>query len=162
LTLITDRANGSAARLSAALPGLVIEARTVAGAGVRTAALRADLRALDAGSGKWRAEGRVVFPAGLAGATTITAFIQPEGSSGFLEWGAVEVRADSTRMAAETPREASFMIDLELPLGGAVVLQLPHENGQHDVTAQFVVRPKPRVLKVLQIGDISEPLARAL
>jgi uncharacterized protein YegL len=158
LTLITDGADGSAARLSAALPGLAVEARTIAGAGARTATLRAALRALDPGSGKWRVEGRVAFPPGSSGATTVTAFVQPEGSSGFLEWGAVEVRADLTR----TPREASFVIDLELPRGGAVVLQLPRDAGQHDVTAQFVVRPNPRVLKILQIGDVSEPLTRAL
>jgi Mg-chelatase subunit ChlD len=163
LTLITDGADGGAARLAAALPDVVIETRTIAGAGGRNAALRAELHALDAGAGTWRAEGTVAFSPGFAGPTTVTALVQPRGSSGFLEWGSVEVRADPARAAAPgSPREATFVLDLEMPLGGAVVLRLPHDTGPQDDTAQFVVRPKPRVLKILQLGGVNDPLTRAL
>src|SRR5262249_43464284 len=108
-------------------------------------------------------EGTVAFSPGFAGPTTVTAWVQPEGSSGFLEWGNVEVRLDPTRVAVPgRPQEAPFVLDLELPRGGAIVLQLPHDSGPQDDTAQFVIHPKPRVLKVLQLGGVSEPLTRAL
>jgi hypothetical protein len=163
LTLVTDGVGGGAARLSAALPGVAIETRTINGAGGPNAALRAELRALDASAGKWRAEGSVLFSPGFAGPTTVTAFIQPEGSGGFLEWGSVEVRAEAAHaVTSGSPQEASFALDLEVPLGGVVVLRLPHDSGPQDDIAQFVVRPKPRVLKILQLGVVSEPLTRAL
>jgi uncharacterized protein YegL len=163
ITLITDGVEDGAARLAAALPDVVIEVRTVAGAGGRNAELRAELGALDAGAGKWRAEGTVAFSPGFAGPTTVTAWVQPEGSSGFLEWGRVEVRPDPTRMAGPgRPQEAPFALDLEVPLGGAVVLRLPHDSGPQDDSAQFVIRAKPRTLKILQLGGVSEPLTRAL
>src|SRR6185295_7146943 len=68
LTLITGNPE-RAGPLAAALPHLVVEARTTAGAGGRNAGLRADLRAVDANAGKWRAEGSVTFSPGFAGAT---------------------------------------------------------------------------------------------
>jgi len=43
-----------------------------------------------------------------------------------------------------------------------VVLRLPEDSGPHDNAVNFVVRPKPRALKVLQLGTVSEPLTRAL
>src|SRR5207253_770954 len=57
LTLITDGASGGAERLSAAFPGVTVETRLIADTGSRNAGLSAELRALDAGAGKWRAEG---------------------------------------------------------------------------------------------------------
>jgi Mg-chelatase subunit ChlD len=162
LTLVTDGVSGGAARLSAALPDLAIETRTIAGTGGRHAALRADVRALDAKAGKWRAEGSVAFSAGFAGTTTVTALVQPEGSSGFLEWGSVEVSADAARNPAGGPAEASFVLELELPVAGVIVLRLPPDGGPHDNIVQFAVRPKPRMLKILQVGAVSEPLTRAL
>ena len=163
LTLITDRANGGAERLSAALPGVTVETRGIAGAGGHNAGLHAELRSLDASAGKWRAEGTVTFSPGFAGATTVTALVQPDGSDGFLEWGSVEVRADAARAAVPGGvTEATFALDLELRVAGAVVLRLPEDSGPQDNAVQFVVRPKPRALKILQLGAVSEPLTRAL
>jgi uncharacterized protein YegL len=162
LTLITDGVDGGAARLSEALPGVKIETRIIAGASGRSAALRAELRAIDASAGKWRAEGSVTFPPGFAGATTVTALVQPGGSDGFLEWGSVEVRADAARAGApgDFP-EATFTLELELRVAGAIILRLPDESGLRGTAVQFVVRPKPRALKILQLGAVSEPLTRA-
>src|SRR5205085_1781799 len=90
-------------------------------------------------------------------------FVQPGGSDGFLEWGSVEVGADAARAAAPSGvTEAPFALDLELPVAGAVVLRLPDDSGPHDNAVHFVVRPKPRALKILQVGAVSEPLTRAL
>jgi len=163
ITLITDGASGGAERFSATLPGMTVETRIIAGAGGRNARLHAELRALDASAGKWRAEGTVTFSPGFAGATTVTAFFRPDGSDGFLEWGSLDVRAD----AARTPvpggfAEATFALDLDLPIAGALVLRLPEDNGPLANSVQFVVHPKPRALKILQLGAVSEPLARAL
>jgi uncharacterized protein YegL len=163
LTLITDGTGNGAEQLSTVLAGVRVETRIVAGSGGRNAGLRAELRALDASAGKWRAEGSVMFSPGFAGATTVTAFVQPDGSDGFLEWGTVEVRADAARAAAPSGvTKASFALDLELPVAGAVVLRLPDDSGPHDNAVHFVVRPKPRALKILQVGAVSEPLTRAL
>src|SRR5205085_4130608 len=123
----------------------------------------AELRALGASAGTWRVEGSVIFFPGFAGATTLTAFVQPDGSYGFLEWGTVEARADAARAAAPSGvTEAPFALDFELPVAGAVVLRLPDDSGPHGNAGQFVVRPKPRALKILQVGAVSEPLTRAL
>jgi uncharacterized protein YegL len=163
LTVITDGVDSGAARLSEAFPGVAVETRVIAGAGGGSAALRAELRAIDASAGKWRAEGSVTFSPGFAGATTVTALVQPDGSDGFLEWGSVEIRADATRAGApgDFP-EATFALDLELRVAGAIILRLPDEGWLRDTAVQFVVRPKPRVLKILQLGAVSEPLTRAL
>src|SRR5262249_25035726 len=151
------------ARLSEALPGVAIETRIIAGAGSRGAALRAELRAIDASAGKWRAEGSVTFSPGFAGTTTVTALVQPEGSEGFLEWGSVEVRADAASAGAPgDSAEAAFALELEVRVAGAIILRLPDHSGPHDTAVQFVVRPKPRVLKILKLGAVSEPLTRAL
>ena len=163
LTLITDGANGGAEQLSGPLASVTVETLIVAGSGGANAGLRADLRALDAGAGRWRAEGSVTFSPGFAGATTVTALVQPDGSDGFLEWGSVEVRADTVR--AEAPGSVgavSFTLDLDLRTPGAVVLRLPDDGTPQDNAVQFVVRPEPRTLKILLLGGASEPLARAL
>src|SRR5262249_5278518 len=119
--------------------------------------------AIDATAGKWRAEGSVTFPPGFAGTTTVTALFQPDGSEGFLEWGRVEVRVDGARAGTTggSP-EATFTLELELRVAGAIILQPPDKRGLRDTAVQFVVRPKPRVLKILQLGAVSEPLTRAL
>jgi uncharacterized membrane protein len=163
LTVITDGADSGAERLSKTFSGVTVETRIIAGAGARNAALRADLRALDASIGKWRAEGSVSFSPGFTGATRVTAFVQPAGSDGFLEWGSVDVRPDAARAAEPGGiAETTFALDLELRVAAAVVLRLPDDSGPQDNAVQFVVRPKPRALKVLQLGAASEPLARAL
>ena len=55
-----------------------------------------------------------------------------------------------------------FALDLDLRSPGAVVLRLTDAGGPLGRSRQFVVRPQPRVLKVLQLGPVSEPLTRAL
>jgi Mg-chelatase subunit ChlD len=161
LTLITDRADP--ARLSAAVPGVTVEVRTVGGTVAPNAALHAGLHAIDAAGGKWRAEGNVAFPPGFAGSTTVTALVQPDGSAGFLQWGSVAV-APPGGIAAGPERSgvAPFALDLDLRVPSVVVLRLPDDSGPHDNAVNFVVRPKPRALKVLQLGAVSEPLTRAL
>jgi Mg-chelatase subunit ChlD/uncharacterized membrane protein len=160
LTLITDRADPT--RLSATLPDVSVEMHIVGGRAAPNAMLDATLRAVDAPGGKWRAEGRVVFSPGFAGSTVVTALVQPDGSDGFLQWGSVEVAPPAgTAAAAGQPAAATFTLDLDLRAPSAVVLRLPDDSGPHDNSAHFVVRPKPRVLKVLQLGPLSEPLARA-
>jgi uncharacterized protein YegL len=163
LTLITDGVDNGAARLAGALPGVAVETRVIAVVRSGSAALRAELRAIDASAGKWRAEGSVTFPQGFASTTTVTALVQLDGSDGFLEWGSVEVRADAARAGApgDSP-ETSFALELELRGAGAIILRLPDDGGLRDIAVQFVVRPEPRVLKILQLGTVSEPLSRAL
>jgi Mg-chelatase subunit ChlD/uncharacterized membrane protein len=161
LTLITGSADS--ARLSAALPGVTVEVRTVGGMAAPNAALHAGLRAVDAPAGKWRAEGSVTFPPGFAGSTTVTALVQPDGSEGFLQWGSVAVTPPGGAAAApERSSTATFALDLDLRVPSVVVLRLPDDSGPHDNAVNFVVRPKPRPLKVLQLGAMSEPLKRAL
>src|SRR5262245_10266087 len=67
LTLITDSVDRGAARLSDALPGVAVETRVIAGATGGSGALRAELHAIDATAGKWRAEGSVTFSPGFTG-----------------------------------------------------------------------------------------------
>jgi von Willebrand factor type A domain/Aerotolerance regulator N-terminal len=161
LTLITDRADP--ARLSAALPGVTVEVRTVGGTVAPNAALHAGLRAIDAAAGKWRAEGSVAFPPGFAGSTTVTALVQPDGSEGFLHWGSATVAPlGGVAAGPERSSAATFALDLDLRVPSVVVLRLPDDSGPHDNAVNFVVRPKPRALKVLQLGAVSEPLTRAL
>ena len=161
LTLITDGADS--ARLSAALPGVIVEVRIVGRTAAPNAALHAGLRAVDAPAGKWRAEGSVAFSPGFAGSTTVTALVQPEGSAGFLQWASAEVGPPSGVAAAPgRATAATFALDLELRVPSVVVLRLPDDSGPHDNAVNFVVRPKPRALKVLQLGAVNEPLTRAL
>jgi Mg-chelatase subunit ChlD len=161
LTLITDGADP--ARLSAALPGVIVEVRMVGNKAAANAALHASLRAIDAPAGKWRAEGDVAFPPGFVGSTTVTALVQPEGSAGFLQWGSVEVGPPGGAAAASgRPSAGTFALDLDVRVASVVVLRLPNDSGPHDNAANFVVHPKPRVLNVLQLGAVNEPLTRAL
>ena len=158
ITVLTD-ADGAAdsARFAEAFPGVSVERRIIGGGIARNAALRATLRAVDAGAGKWRAEGTVAFSPNYAGPATVTALVQPEGSDGFLEWGSIDVKP-ATAGTGETP----FALDLDLQGPSAVVLRLPDDDGPADNAVQFVVRPKPRRLKILQLGTASDALARAL
>src|SRR5262249_3720326 len=113
LTLVTDGADP--ARLSAALPGVIVDVRRVGGAATRKPGLHASLRAVDAPAGKWRAEGSVVFSPGFVGSTTVTALAQPEGSEGFLQWSSVEVAPPRGVAAASgQPSAATFALDLDL------------------------------------------------
>jgi uncharacterized membrane protein len=161
LTLITDRADP--ARLSAALPGVTVEVRRVGGTAAPNAALHAGLRAIDAPAGKWRAEGSVAFSPGFAGSTTVTALVQPDGSEGFLQWGSIEVGPPGGVAAAPgRSSAATFALDLDVKVPSVVVLRLPDDSGPHDNAVNFVARPKPRALKILQLGAVSEPLTRAL
>ena len=156
LTLLAGRDDPAvAARFKEALPGGSVERRVFRGSTVRNAALRATLRAVDAPAGKWRAEGSVTFSPDYVGSAKITALVQPEGSDGFLEWGSIDVTPAAAR---ETP----FALDLDLRGPSAVVLRLPDDDGPADNAVQFVIRPKPRPLKILQLGTVNEALARAL
>jgi Mg-chelatase subunit ChlD len=158
LTLLTDGEGvDAAAQLANVFAGVSVATNVIGGATVHNAGLRAALRAIDPAAGKWRAEGTVTFSSGLAGPTTVTALVQPEGSDGFLEWSSTEVRPGGAQ-----PSETPFALDLDLRASSAVVLRLPDDDGPGDNAVQFVVRPKPRALKVLQLGAASEPLARAL
>jgi len=161
LTLVTDGADS--VRLSAALPGVIVETRIVGSAAARNAALHAGLRAVDAPAGKWRAEGSVAFSPGFVGSTTVTVLVQPDGSDGFLQWGSVDVAPPAgVATAPGRPTESRFTLDLDLRVPSAVALRLPDDVGPQDNAVHFVVRPKPRVLKILQLGAVSEPLTRAL
>jgi len=161
LTLITDSADS--ARLSAAPPGVTVEVRMVGGTAAPNAELHTGLRAIDAPAGKWRAEGSVAFSPGFAGSTTVTALVQPDGSEGFLQWGSIEVGPPGGVAAGPGRSSAApFALDLDLRVPSVVVLRLPDDSGPHDNAVNFVVRPKPRVLKVLQLGAVNEPLTRAL
>jgi uncharacterized membrane protein len=163
LTLITHGAQPDVTRISAALPGVTVATRIVGTAAARNAGLRATLRAADARAGKWRAEGHVVFSPGFTGSVTVTALVQPEASDGFLEWGGVDVVAPiAEAVAPGRSREAAFALDLELKVPSAVVLRLPADDGPQDNSVQFMMRPTPRALKILQLGAVSEPLVRAL
>jgi len=161
LTLVTGGADPAV--LSAALPGVIVETRIVGGAVERNAALDAALHAVDAPAGKWRVEGSVAFSPGFVGSTTVTALVQPDGSDGFLQWGSIDV-ASPVGVAAARGRSTAAMFTLDLDLRGPsiVVLRLPDDLGPQDNSVHFVVRPKPRVLKILQLGAVSEPLTRAL
>src|SRR5712671_3860965 len=164
IILLTDGFDGAAARLFEALPGIKGETRiygSSGGQGSHNASLRVDLRAVDAAAGKWRAEGSVTFSPGHGAATTVTAWVQPEGSDGFLEWANTEVRPDPAR-ASNSVGAANFTLDLDLRGGAAIMLRLPDDSGPHDNAVQFIVRSKPRPLKVLQIGAINTAFARAL
>src|SRR5262249_1718370 len=148
LMVLTDRDGAvGAARFAEAFPGVLVERRVISGGIARNAALHATLRAVDADTGKWRAEGTVAFSPNYIGPATVTALVQPEGSDGFLEWGSIEVK----HATAETG-ETAFALDLDLRGPSAVVLRLPDDDGPADNAVQFVVRPKPRVLKILQLG----------
>jgi uncharacterized membrane protein len=161
LTLISNHAKP--ARLSAAFPGLVVETRTIGGTATHNAALHANLRAVDAQTGKWRAEGSVAFSPGFVGATTVTALVQPNGADSFLQWGNVDIAPPTGDAGVPgRPTESRFALDLNLQAASAVVLRLPDDVGPRDNSVQFVVHPKPRVLKILQLGVASEPLTRAL
>src|SRR5712671_5581863 len=168
IILLTDGVDGAAARLFEALPGIKGGTRIYGssggqGSGVHNASLRAELRAVDAAAGKWRALGSVTFSPGQSGATTVTAWVQPEGSDGFLEWAGTEVRRDPMRVATPgAAAAADFTLDLDLRGGAAIMLRLPDDSGPHDNAVQFIVRSKPRPLKVLQIGAINTAFARAL
>jgi von Willebrand factor type A domain/Aerotolerance regulator N-terminal len=158
LVVLTDRDGAAgAARFAEAFPGLSVETRVVGGGIARNAALRATLRAVDAGTGKWRAEGTVAFSSSYTRPATVSALVQPEGSDGFLEWGSIEVKP-----ATAGTGEAAFALDLDLRGPSAVVLQLPDDDGPADNAVQFVVRAKPRALKILQLGADNAALARAL
>src|SRR5499427_4387270 len=171
LTLITNRAES--ARFSAAFPSVIVETQIVGGTAGGTT-LRAGLRAVDAPAGKWRAEGSVAFaspslpsPASGGGkgggSATVTALVQPDGSDGFLEWGRVDVAPPTGAVAASGgPTAAMFALDLDLRVPSAVTLRLSEDAGRHDNAIHYIVRPKPRVLKILQLGAVSEPLIRAL
>jgi len=163
LTLITHGAQPDVTRLSAALPGVTVATRIVGTAAARNAGLRATLRAVDARAGKWRAEGHVVFSPGFMGSVAVTALVQPEASDGFLEWGGVDVVAPAAdAVAPGRSREVAFALDLDLKVPSAVVLRLPDDDGPQDNSAQFMMRPTPRALKILQLGAVNEPLVRAL
>jgi len=90
------------------------------------ASLRAELRAVDAVAGKWRAEGSVTFSPGHGAATTVTAWVQPEGSDGFSNG---QIRGPSRPGARINTLGAanavSFTLDLDLRGGAAIMLRLP-------------------------------------
>jgi von Willebrand factor type A domain/Aerotolerance regulator N-terminal len=158
LMVLTDRDGAAgAARFAEAFPGVSLERRVIGGGIARNAALHATLRAVEAGAGKWRAEGTVAFSPNYTGPATVTALVQPEGSDGFLEWGSIEVKP-----ATAGTGETAFALDLDLRGPSAVVLRLPDDDGPADNAVQFVVRPKPRALKILQLGAENAALARAL
>jgi uncharacterized membrane protein len=158
VTLLTDGGDLAAtARFAETLAGATVVRKVLRGSTTRNAALRATLRAVDAAAGKWRIEGTVTFSAHYTGSTTVTALVQPEGSDGLLEWGSTEVKP-----AAAGPGETSFALDLDLRGAAAVVLRLPDDDGPADNAVQFVVRPKPRALKILQLGAVNQAFARAL
>ena len=48
-----------------------------------------------------------------------------------------------------------------LRVAGVIILRLPDEGGLRDTAVQFVVRPKPRVLKILQLGAVTTLFAIA-
>jgi uncharacterized membrane protein len=163
LTLITGGAARGAARLSGALPGLIVETRIIGGAAAPNTGIRASLRAVDAPAGKWRAEGSVTFSAGFTRSIAVTALVQPDASDGFLEWDRVDVVPPAADAAAPVrSTAATFEFDLDLRVPSAVVLRLPDDGGPQDNSVHFVVHSKPRVLKILQLGVVSEPLTRAL
>lgn len=155
LVLITDRAD-RAGHLIEAMPGVTIESRLVGSTRLRNAGLRADLHPVGSNGETWRADGAVTFAPGFSGTATVTALVEPAGGDGFLDWGSVDVRPSSS--AAET----RFSLDLDLKAPSAVILRLADDDGPQDNSVQFVVRPKPRAIKVLMLGPASEPLARAL
>ncbi len=158
LLVLTDRDDAAGpARLAAAFPGVSVVTRVIDSGIARNAALHATLRAVDAGAGKWRAEGTVAFSPNYTGSATVTALVQPEGSDGFLEWGSIEVNP-----ATAGTGETAFALDLDLRGPSAVVLRLPDDDGPADNAVQFVVRPKPRALKILQLGAENAALVRAL
>jgi Mg-chelatase subunit ChlD/uncharacterized membrane protein len=162
LVLISDRPDRAVTHLSEAVPGVQIETRRVGGASPRNAGLRANMRAIQPDGQRWRVEGTVTFSPGFQGATSVTALVEPEGSNGFLECGSVEVRPPSANGdAPERIVQAAFSLDLDLRFPSAVVLRLADDDGPQDNTVQFVVRPKPRMLKILVLGAASEPLVRA-
>jgi uncharacterized protein YegL len=159
LTLITNAARPDV--MAAAFPGVTVETRIVGGQVTRNAGLQATLRAVDAAKGRWRAEGSVTFSAGFAGPTTVTALVQPEGSDGFLPWASVDV-VPPPAVAAGRSTTAAFALDFDLRVSGLVTLRLPEDVSPHDNAVDFVVHLKPRTLRVLQLGAVSEPLTRAL
>ena len=158
ITVLTDRDGATAsARFVEAFPGVSVVRRIVGSGIARNAALHATLRAIDAAAGKWRAEGTVTFSSNYSGPATVAALVQPEGSNGFLEWDSIEVKP----LTAGTG-ETAFALDLDLRGPSAVVLRLPDDDGPADNAVQFVIRPKPRALKILQLGAENATLARAL
>ena len=163
VVILGNGASLGATHLGETFPGLTLEQRAVPAGAQPRARLDADLRAVDAKAGKWRAEGRITFAPGMADAVTVTALVQPEGGAGFLEWGRVEVKPTASGAPASGgPVAAPFALALDLRSPSAVVLRLTDASGPLGRSRQFVVRPQPRVLKVLQLGPVSEPLTRAL
>jgi von Willebrand factor type A domain/Aerotolerance regulator N-terminal len=161
LTLITNEARPDV--LSAAFPDVVVETRIVGSPVTRNAALHATLRVVDATKGKWRAEGSVTFSPGFAGPTTVTALVQPEGGDSFLPWASVDVvPAPAVAGPQGHPRTAAFALDFDLRVSGLVTLRLPEDDSPNDNAVHFVTRLKPRTVRVLQLGAVSEPLTRAL
>jgi Mg-chelatase subunit ChlD len=161
IVLITDGGDHGAATLAEAFPDAVIEVLTVGSTKTHNAGLRAALQAVDAGAGKWRAEGRVTFSPGFTGAVTVTALVQPDGTDGFLEWGRTELRPPiNAKNGGAT--ETTFAIDLDVKVAAAIVLRLDDDDGLQDNAVQFIVRPKPRILRILELGPVSEALNRAL
>jgi hypothetical protein len=161
IVLITDGGNDGAAALAGAFPDAVIEVMTVGSTKAHNAGLRAALQAVDAGAGKWRAEGTVTFSPGFTGAATVTALVQPDGTDGFLEWARTELRpAIGAKNGGAT--ETTFAIDLDVKVAAAIVLRLDDDDGPQDNAVQFIVRPKPRILRILELGPASEALNRAL
>jgi hypothetical protein len=160
LVLISDRPASALTHLGESVSGVPVETRLVGSTSLRNAGLRAAIRAVQPDGRKWRAEGTVTFSPGFRGATSVTALVEPEGSSGFLEWSSVEVRPPPGESDAATTRTA-FSLDLNLQVPGAVVLRLADDDGPQDNTVQFVVRPTPRMLKILMLGAADEPLVRA-
>jgi Mg-chelatase subunit ChlD len=162
IVLITDGDSGGAAALAEAFPDATIETKTVRGPTARNAGLRAAPHAVDAGAGKWRAEGAVMFSPGFTGAATVTALVQPEGTDGFLEWGRAEVRPATPATSNGDATETNFALDLDVKVGGAIVMRLEDDDGPQDNAVQFIVHPEPRTLRILELGPVSEALNRAL
>src|SRR6185369_3767466 len=117
---------------------------------------------LNVAAGKWRLEGTVTFSPGSRTATTVTAFVKPDNSPSFLPWGNVEVRAQAGDTSGVRVTRAPFTLDLDLRGSAVVAVRLPDDDGPQDNTAQFIVHPTPRALRVLQLGEASEPIVRAL
>jgi Mg-chelatase subunit ChlD len=159
LVLISDRPDRAITILSDGVSGVPIETRRVGGASVRNAGLRADMHAVQPDGQKWRVEGAVTFSPGFQGTTNVTVLVEPEGSDDFLEWGSVEVRPPPG--SGDAPTQSAFALDLDLRVPSAVLLRLADDDGPQDNTVQFVVRPKPRTLRILIIGAVNEPLIRA-
>ncbi|MCC6981941.1 MAG: VWA domain-containing protein, partial [Bauldia sp.] len=155
LTILTDNEAG-AETIAAAAPDAAVTIVPMWGQQpASNAGLTASVVSTDEEAGEWRAAGTVWF-SGETREATVRASFQPEGSSGFLDWGSVEVRAASE--AASAP----FRLDLNLPGAGILALELPADVAPHDNQLRFVVSPAPRKAQVLHLGPPNEALVRAL